>query len=297
MGDLIMKNKRKIIIQDRLIVGLLLSCMTSIVLAQDNVKFEDVVVLTVPHGQGLGKVIVNCSPGGRDVPTCFWIDPNGTFYVPEINSTNKGWMDIRIHKFRPNGTPIEVINVEGIADSIWYMTTSDNGDIYLVESVIGLAETYIGHYDKNGKLISRFGRNGEITKGDFNKIIYGDPRKEFVRNTCFSFLPILVFGTQKDTIYAVERLSPPDKPNTYRFNTKAAILSEKTLENENLPQEIIRHKNKFSEKLARREKLDGASEFATRGYSIVGPDGEYYFMRTYFQAPKRVEIHKLTFEE
>ncbi len=294
-----MKHKRKILIHDMLIVGLLLSCMTSIVLAQDdNIRFEDVVVLTVPHGQGLGKVIVNCNSGGCDVPTCFWIDPNGLFYVPEINGTNKGWRDIRIHKFRPDGTPIEVINVEGIADSIWYMTTSANGDIYLVEEVLGLAETYIGHYDKNGKLINRFGRNGEITKTDFNKIIYGDPRKEFVRNTCFSFLPILVLGTQKDTVYAVERLSNSHhKPNTYRFNTKAAILSEKTLENDNLHQEVLSHKNKYSEKLARREKLDGASEFATRGYSIVGPDGEYYYMRTYFQAPKRVEIHKLTFEE
>ena len=165
-----MKHKRKILIHDMLIVGLLLSCMTSTVLAQDNIKFEDVVVLTVPHGQGLGKVIVNCSPGGRDVPTCFWIDPNGIFYVPEIGCTNKDWRDIRIHKFRPDGTPIEVINVEGRADSIRYMTTSENRDIYLVEEVIGLAETYIAHYDKNGKLINRFGQNGEITKNDFNKI-------------------------------------------------------------------------------------------------------------------------------
>jgi len=266
-----------------------------------SIGFEDVVVLTVPHGHGLGRVVVNCNAGGCDRPTCFWIDPNGLFYVPEIDSTNKGWKDIRIHKFRPDGTAIEVVNLEGITSFISSMRTSSNGDIFLVETVIGLAERYVGHYDKNGRLINRFGPNGEITKADFNDITYAKERKELVRRKCFtSDAPRLVGGGKKDTLYAAQNLFNEHKPNTYLFNTKSAMLLERVLKNDNLPQEVLGYRNTLAERLSLKSRIDDEDavlRMRSAYIGIIGPDGAYYYLQNHFRPPKRMEIHRLTFEQ
>ena len=174
-----MNYKMRALLQTPLIVMLFIGYIASAALAQENITFEDTVVLTIPHGHGLGKVHINCGSGGCNLPGGFTIDPNGVFYVVELNYPGK---DFVIKTFSPDGKPLGVINIESIADGAGKIQIAANGDIYLVEIAIGLIECYIGHYDKNGKLINRFGKNGEITKEKFNKIHFGDERQDFVSN-------------------------------------------------------------------------------------------------------------------
>jgi hypothetical protein len=90
--------------------------------------------------------------------------PNtGAFYLPEVDLHD----NIRVHRFDRRGKFVALLKPEGHALYVTASAVSPNGDFYLGFKMLGsLAGDCICRYDRQGKLLNRFGPAGPITQQD-----------------------------------------------------------------------------------------------------------------------------------
>jgi hypothetical protein len=132
--------------------------------APDTPPLETTCIVSCRPGEGPGQYFYFVGAGYDLRPACFAVDPNtGAFYIPEVDLHD----NIRVHKFDRRGKFVALLKPEGHALYVTASAVSPNGDFYLGFKMLGsLAGDCICRYDRQGKLLNRFGPAGPITQQD-----------------------------------------------------------------------------------------------------------------------------------
>jgi len=279
-----------------ILVGLL--CSVSAAKQAEKVKLlEEICVVTCLPGKGPGQYIYDFK--ARLAPRCFGIDPNdGSFYIPEVDWDG----NIRIHKFNRNGKFNKMLMIPKPEDAYpaWITATAVTleGDIYLAVPLIPGPAILICRYSNKGKLICRFGPQGSITTEDLQMVEKVDYSYNPSVQAKFFNVPLSIFVLPKDKAFVVLAFDPTEAvyPDTFEFDGKSGGLLRKVKENANLPDKIAQYKENRLKKDDARLRMERklGKKFPGCGYSVIGTDGHLYYMRV---APKKLEIHKVTFHE
>jgi len=274
-----------------ILVGLL--CNVSAAKQAKNVKFlEEICVVACLPGEGPGQYYHWLGAGYNLWPKCFAIDPNdGAPYIPEVDTHD----NIRLHKFDRNGNFITLLKPEGKAHSVSDIAVSSNGDIYLyIERVPG---NCISRYNREGKLLNRFGPKGPITKEDIEAerkakeqyLGIPNPEKYFHGGSRIFILP-------NDKVFVVQIRDYEKRIlDTFKFDGRSGRLLEHVKENHNLPREIAKRRVSHLKKLEALQKAEKEQKRMTGyAYSLIGPDGLFYYMSV---KPERLEIRQVFFRD
>jgi len=278
------------------LIGLL--CDVSAAKGAENIEFvkETCVVACLP-GEGPGQYYYFVGAGNDLRPRCFAIDPNdGAFYIPEVNT----YENIRLHKFDRNGNFITMLKLEGKAYLVSDIAVGTNGDIYLDVNRIPMrvCGNCISRYNREGKLLNRFGPKGPITKADIGAerkakerdLEFPHPEKYFCGDS-------RIFITPDDKVFAVQ-IRDYEKPilDTFEFDGRSGRLLEHVKENQNLPKKIAQRRVIRLKKLEALQKAEREQKRITgySHYSLIGPDGIFYYMNV---KPERLEIRRVFFRD
>lgn len=282
-----------------ILVGLL--CDVSAAERVEKVKFveENCVVACLP-GKGLGQYYYFVGAGYNLLPRCFAIDPNDhTFYIPEVDTLE----NIRLHKFDREGNFIAMLRPEGKADLVSNIAIASNGDIYMDVSRIDVEmyPTHFGHcicrFNREGKLLNMFGPKGPITKQDLEAERKAKEKHwEIPTREKYFQGGSRIFLLANHEVFIV-RVRDYQKliVDTFKFDGQSGRLLEHVKDNRNLPKEIG---HRWSREWKRLEALQEAEHkqkrITGRVYSLIGPDGLFYYMSV---KPERLEIRRVLFHE
>lgn len=278
-----------------LFAGLL--CNVSAAKGVKKVKFvEETCIVACLPGKGPGQYYHWLGAGYLLRPKCFAIDPNdGAFYIPEVDTRE----NIRLHKFDRNGNFITMLKPEGKAYFVSDIAVGTNGDIYLyVKRITTIVRgNCISRYNREGKLLNRFGPKGPITKADIEAerkakkqyLEIPHPEKYFRGGSRIFTLP-------NDEVFIVQ-IRDYEKPilDTFKFDGRSGRLLEHVKENHNLPKEIAKRRVSRLKKLETLHKVEREQKRITgRSHSLIGPDGIFYYMSV---KPERLEIRRVLFHK
>lgn len=260
----------------------------------ENIEFgEEICVVACLPGKGPGQYYHRLGAGYHLCPSHFAIDPNDSaFYIPEVDT----YENIRLHKFDRNGNFITMLKLEGKAYSVLDIGVSLNSDIYLdIKRLTTVPGNCICRYNREGKLLNRFGPKGPITKEGLEAERKAkEQHRQIPTREKYFHGGSRIFMLPNDEVFVVRNYWQ-SLIETFRFDGRSGRLIQHVEENRNLPKEIAKKKAGHLKKLEALNKAEHEQKRITgRAHSLIGPDGLFYYMSV---TSKRLEIRQVLFHE